>query len=182
MIFFIMIMSFIDVFDDHEMLWVWRRRPFQPPRFCGGGEAHRRDKPVCAEYDHSYFCVFQEIRWRWPFTQSIMIFYSWYLSYFGCYWCLKWEEEMIISDHLQHEHKWHPLIIGFEGDIVRPRLISSKFSMIQIQFQTSPHAKHHKLIACQAIVSFTNPLAASEAGNLSSQAIALIKFGDFSST
>ena len=69
---------------------------------------------------------------------------------------------MIISGHLQHEHKWHPLIIGFEGDIVRPRLISSKFSMIQIQFQTSPHAKHHKLIACQAI--------------------ALIKFGDFSST
>ena len=75
--------------------------------------------------------------------------YDFLLLVFVIFWMplvAKMRKEMIISDHLQHEHKWHPLIIGFEGDIVRPRLISSKFSMIQMQFKTSPHAKHHKLL------------------------------------
>ena len=27
---------------------------------------------------------------------------------------------MVISDYLKHQYKWDPLIIGFEGDVVRP--------------------------------------------------------------
>ena len=57
--------------------------------------------------------------------------------------------------------------------------------MIQMQFQTSPHAKHHKPMGCdlhKENAPHPHLPIVKKSQLMACQAIALIKFGDFSST